>query len=148
MASCNVIANFTMTNNGITLAGQQGLDGANASTDPVVLTVNGQGVQKPFQLATATALKLYDTTFDVPTTFQFLHFVADVAMYLEFITSATAFYVSAAAGVPFILTGASILGQAATTAMSGSAPSVTAIAKIYAQNNSGSTGNGVLTLIN
>jgi hypothetical protein len=145
----NIVSNFQLASLGAFLVGQQGLPGGgSATTDPFLLAVNGKGEVKEFSLATATAQKMWDSSTSVFTTFSYIHFVADQNFYLQFITSATNFILVATAGIPFVMSSQSILAAANTTAMVGTAPSVTAIAKIYIQQNSGSTANGQFSIIN
>lgn len=145
----DIVDNFEMANLGFDLTGQQGVPGGGlAQTDPFVYSVNGQGQTTPYSLATATALKIWDSAINVPASFQFLFFVADQNTYLQFITAAVNFTVLAIAGIPFKLSSMNILAAANTTPMAGSAPAVAAIAKIYIQQNSGSTSNGQFTVIN
>ena len=142
MVNLNIINNFELNNLGINIAGQQGIPGGgSAPTDPFLLSVNGQSQMTPGTLATATAQKIWDAAINVPATFAYFFFVADQNCYLQFITSATNFIVLTVAGVPFVLSSQSMLAAAATTAMTGTTPTVTSIAKIYAQQNSGVTSN-------
>ncbi len=145
----NIVSNFSLiTNPGSILSGQQGTVDTTGPNDAFVLAVNGQGQSTPFQLASATAQKIWDSTINVPATFQFVHIVCDQALYIQFITSATNFIVQQTAGIPFVMTVASLLAAANTTPLAGSAPSITAIAKIYIQQNSGVAANGQFTIIN
>ena len=149
----DVLCNFSMTIRGVTVTGRQGIDGETTDTDPVIITVDGDANQVPFTLATATALTVWDDDDDKPADFDFLFFVADKDMFIQIICSATSFTVPVLAGVPFILAPktdaltAKALGAASTTAMSGSAPSVTEIDSVVIQNNSGDEAHGVFFVV-
>ena len=144
------VSNFIMTANGISLAGQQGLDGAGAQTDPFSLSVNGQGHQTPFSIPTAAVQKVWDSAIYVPSTFAFLFLVADQDLYLQVIGQASNFIVRVVAGMPFVLSNQNILAAANTTAMTTTPPGVGLITKVYLGNTSdlsGLTANGNFTVI-
>ncbi len=144
----SVLCNFSLTVRGVPLSGRQGTDSDALDTDAFVISVDGDCSQVPFTLLTATALTIWDDDDDKPADFDFFFFVATQNMFVQVIASATSFTVPVLAGVPFILAPktdaltAKCLGAASTTAMSGSAPSVTEIDSIVIQNNSGNTAYG------
>lgn len=138
----NVINNFTLTNLNFTDQGCQGVPGdGTIATTAYAISINGYVKRMSLSLATATALKIWDSSVDSPTTFSYLWFNADQNCYLQFITSATNFICQTVKGVPFTLSAQTILCAANTTPISGSAPSTTVIAKIYVQQNSGNSAN-------
>ena len=144
----DILCNFTLTVRGKTISFWQGTSVDDLVTTPFTVSVDGPSHATPFTLATATARTLWDDDDDFPADFDFLFYVADQNTFLQVIASATSFTVPVLAGVPFILAPktdsltAKCLGAATTTAMSGTAPSVTEIDSVVCQNNSGETTNG------
>lgn len=149
----DISAFFEMTVRGKTISIFQGTSDTGTSGTPFTISVDGNVHDGHFTLATATALTIWDDDDDSPTDFDILFFVATQNMFLQVINSATSWTVPILAGVPFILAPktdaltAKSLGAASTTAMSGSAPSVTEIDSIVIQNNSGTTAYGSYALI-
>jgi hypothetical protein len=149
----DVICNFEVTIRGVPLSIWQGTDSDAAATDPMAISVDGDAKVTPFTLATGTALTVWDDDADKPADFDFFYFKADQNMFIQIIASATSFTIPVLAGIPFILAPktdgatAKALGAASTTAMSGSAPSVTEIDSIVIQNNSGNTAYGFTAVI-
>lgn len=148
MATLNVIHNIEITTdeNGVTFSAKQG-SAADASTEPFELTVSGYVHQRSGVLATATARTVWDGSVDEPDDMTYLFFWADVDMYIQIIATATNFVVPVEAKTPFCLSANTALAAANTTAISGSAPSVTAIGKVVIQNNSGGNGNYVFAVV-
>lgn len=150
-ATLNIINTFTLKKNGITLSGKQG-NTTDAATDEYSVgdqvTINGQSHHRGFSLATAAAQTIYDTADDFPTTFNYLHIWSDQALYIQIISAATNVILKTLAKVPFVLSVGSLLAAANTTAISGTEPTLAAVAKIVIQNNSGSTATGVFFLTN
>lgn len=144
----DVTCAFSMTIRGKVYEMWQGTDSDGTAGDPFAVTVDGDSLALPFTLATATALTVWDDDVNKPADFDFFFFVATQNMFVQIIASATSFTVPVLAGVPFILAPktdaltAKVLGAASTTAMSGSAPSVTEVDSIVIQNNSGNTAYG------
>lgn len=98
-------------------------------------------------LATATALKIYDSSVFKPATFNYAWIWVDQQpSALQFITSATNFSVNMLPGVPFTLSLNTILAAANTTPIGSSAPSTTAVATIYIGNYSGNPMNWQIAL--
>ena len=147
--SLSIINNAVLTNlDGSVVSVYQGTDPTLGIEDAFAFPgINGPGFLMPFQVATATAQKLYDSAVNIPAAFQYGFIkVNQPNCYLQIITAATNFEVGLTAGVPFIIT-PSMLAAAATTAIS-AAPTLAAVAKIYIYNNSGNLVNGLLFLVN
>lgn len=149
----SILDNFELTDvDGGTIAGKQGEAGDSAST-PFEWSLSGSpfsaspavaGAVKPLigTLATATILKVYDSSIDVPATWDFLWFKSDQDCYIQLITAATEVRIKVSAGVPFKLSKQSIIASAGTSAITGgSEPAVAVIAKVYIGNYSGNTMN-------
>lgn len=98
-------------------------------------------------LATATALKIYDSSVMKPATFNYVWIWADQACYVQTIATATNCVYQMLPTVPQTFSLNTCLGAANTTPISTSAPSTTAIATIYLGNYSGSTMNWIIALI-
>lgn len=151
MATLEIVNSLILTAQGIETAAKQGAiaDSINEAFSITAVTITGNKIPRGFTLATATVAKLFDSAFDTPSTFDYAHFWADVDMYLQIITAATEFRIKVLAKVPFNIPGyGSMIASAGTTAITGGAePAVAAIAKIYAGNYSGGSGNGILTII-
>lgn len=149
----DILCNFTVTVRGKTISFWQGTSADDLVTTPFTVSVDGPAHGGPFTLATATARTVWDDDDDAPTDFDFMFFVADQNMFIQIIASATHVVFPVLAGVPFILAPktdgltAKMLGAASTTALSGSAPSVTEIDSIVIQNNSGETANGFFFVV-
>lgn len=150
-AILDIINNFELVNQGITLDGKQG-----AITDLMAtpyrlsngITVNGDTHRAAKSLATGTVVLVYDSSVSPLTTFVYGHFWADVAMYLQIITSATEYSEKIEAKSPKTFPGKMIASGGTTPITGGAEPAVVAIAKIYVGNYTGSVGNYILTLVN
>lgn len=146
MPTLKLVCNFTLTSQGTTITGKQGAAADGFST-PFDLTVSGTVHGGPGSLDTATARTVWDDDDDAPVGFDYAFYKADQDTYIQFIASATNFIVPVEANVPFIMSAATLLAAVSTTAMSGSAPSVTEIDSIVIQNNSGTTTNYVFWVV-
>lgn len=145
----NITSYFEISIRGRTISMfQNAVDATSEASNPFVLSVDGVVHSGDWSLDTATARTIWDDDDDSPTDFDFFFFVATQNMFVQVIMSATHFIVPVLAKVPFILAPktdaltAKALGAASTTAISGSAPSVTEIDSIVIQNNSGYTAYG------
>jgi len=98
-------------------------------------------------LATATALKIYDSSVHKPATFNYVWIWADQACYVQTIATATNCVYQMLPTVPQTFSLNTCLGAANTTPISTSAPSTTAIATIYLGNYSGTTMNWSIAVI-
>lgn len=152
-AILNIINNFSLlAANGQTFQGAQGpianlpstpINLANVSLTGIFGSPSFQGVvfEAASTLATATALKVWDTAVMKPATWNYFFIWADQPLYVQFITSATNFIAQILPAVPFVMSVDGVLAAANTTPMSGSAPTLVAVSTVYIQNNSGTTAN-------
>ena len=151
-ANLDLINNLEITVRGKTISVWQGTADDSLPADVMRLSVDGNTNYQPFTIGTGVARELWNSSEDKPADFDFMFFVADQNMFLQVICTATNFIVPVLAGVPFVLAPktdaltAKALAAANTTAISGTAPTVTAIAKIVVQNNSGETATGFFFL--
>lgn len=147
--SLDLVNNFTVSVNGFTQVGNQGMS-QNDFSDPYRVTVTGECHVTGGQLATATVRSVYETAGDYPTSWAYLWLVADQICYVQLIGSGTNAILKLAAYQPFVLPGYNkILAAADTTAIAGnSEPSVTTIANVYLGNYSGTTLNYQFAVIN
>jgi hypothetical protein len=148
MATLNIINNFDMTAQGVTVSGKQGAV-ADSSADPLAVTVSGLDKSMTGQLATATVATLFDSSVDLPATFAYLFFWADQITYLQIVGSGSNVIHKVAATQPFVLPGYNKILAAASTSLitGGSEPVVTTIAKVAAGNYTGVTANYVFRVI-
>ena len=145
MATFKVVNHIEMaTSTGRTITAKQGSTGDDRDT-PFDVTVSGTTHQRDNTLATATAVTIYDSTADLPATFDHGFFWSDQACQIQLVTSATNVTTDVIAKVPYVFTG-KILGAADTTNISAAA-TTTAIDEITLWNGSGSTMNYTLTLV-
>ena len=141
-----ILCNFSLLTQGRTVKGKQG-EADSAFLTPYELSVDGKFHEVITTLATATAMTAWDDDSHFPADFDFLFFWADQDTYLQLIASATNVVLTMKAYIPFIASYDTLLAAASTTAISGSAPSVTDIDSVVIQNNSGSTANVHLCLV-
>lgn len=148
-ATLSIIDNFSLdAGNGLIKTAKQG-NAADPPTTSWDVTVDGPNMFKEGSLATATVQKVYDSTIDSPSVFDYAHYWADQDSYIQFITAATNFIVKVAAKSPFNLSGfGKLLAAANTSAITGGAePSVAAITAIYIGNYSGNTMNWTIAVV-
>lgn len=143
----DILSNFSMTVLGKEVVGQQG-DGTDGFDDVFTVSVNGERHIMDAVLATATAVKVWDNDTHKPTAFQFLFIVADQAVTIQVVGSATNFSIKQTAGVPFVMTLDNILAAANTTDISGTEPTWEDIDHVVIQNNSGNDMNYFVAVIN
>jgi len=142
MPTLNVKCSFSLTVRGKTFEAWQGTDSANDADDVFAITVDGKAENKPGQLATGSAVNLWDEDSDQPTTFDYLFLVSDQDLDLQVIGSATHYVTRVKAGVPFVLAYDTVLGVANTTEITaGATPSYESIDSVRISNRSGSTAN-------
>ena len=154
MATLSILNSFSMPSQGVTVTGKQGA-AADATSTPFDLTgstvpvIAGTSHRRTGVIATATVATIYDSSNDLPATFDYAHLWADTKLYVELITSATSVVIPVAAYVPFVIPGfGTMVGSAGTTAITGGTePTCTAIAKIIIGNYSSGNSNYTLTLI-
>lgn len=145
-AVLNVINSFTVTINGQTFSGSQGVAGA-APTDPLQITLLGECVYQANQLATADADIAWQSADDEPAVISYLFFWCDQPMFLQLLTAGGQFVVLVPAFTPMILPAGSILVNASTAALDGTAtPTVVPLTKAVVCNRSGNTGNYLLAV--
>jgi hypothetical protein len=149
MATLEIVTNAVLDAQGLETVCKQGAiaDSLSTAYSITAVTITGNKHQRGNALATSTIVKVYDSSTDTPATFDYLHFWADVDMYIQLITAGTEVRFKVLAKVPFIIPGyGSLIATAGTTAMAAE-PVVAAIAKIYVANYSGGSGNYVLTIV-
>jgi hypothetical protein len=101
----------------------------------------GNGLFKSGTLATASVQKVFDSSADIPATWNYFMAWSDQPLYIQFITSATNVILQILPTVPFAMSVDGLLAAAATTAITSSQPTLVAIAKIYLGNYTGITAN-------
>lgn len=157
-ASLNIIDSFSaVAAMGQSIVGNQGVAGNPASTPINYSAISLTGVfgSPTFMgtsygeygtLATATALKIYDSSVMKPATWNFFWLWSDQPLYVQFIGSATNFVTQILPSVPFKMIVDGLLAAANTTPITGgSTPTLTAIATVYIANYSGTTANWQVT---
>ena len=145
MATLKVINNISLaTSTGATVTAKQG-SSSDASTTAFDVTVTGTTHARDGSLATATAATIYDSTADLPATFDHGYFWSDQACQIQLVTSATNVTTDVIAKVPYVFTG-KILGAADDDNISAAA-TTTAIDEITLWNGSGSTMNYRLVIV-
>jgi hypothetical protein len=138
-----------MDSQGQLVTGKHGAATASRFT-PFEMTVTGTSHQRTGSLATDAGgsegyATIYDSTTDLPATFDHGYFWADQACQIQLVTAATNVVMEVDAKVPFSFAG-TLLAAASTTNMTDVA-SLAAIDEITIGNESGSTMNYRLTLI-
>ncbi len=155
-----IVNSFALTTpSGLTVTGKQG-SADDAITDEfdlaTTMTITGTAHYVPGQLATATAVTVYDDDDDKPVDFNYLYFWADQDMYIQIIGSTGNAQFKIAAKCPFVLahpgtvaaTQCGIVAVANTTPITGGAePTLTDIDSIVLGNYSGTTANYIFAVI-
>lgn len=141
MATLNIWNHLSLVDDdGIEITARHGAEGPPQT--PHAITVTGHHEQKQGTLATASVRTLYSSSADFPTTFAYLHYVADQITYLQLVAADLAGVVHrVAANQPIVLPGYStFLAGAAQAAITGGAePTLSAVTTILIGNYSGST---------
>lgn len=150
-STLKIINNFVLDSQGLQKIGKQGAI-ADLTTDQFSITdvtIAGTCHYRTGLLATATIATLYDSSNDLPATFDYLFFWADVTMYLQLIGSATHAVTKVLAKTPITLSGYGlVLGAANTTPITGGTePTCTAVSKAVIGNYTGGSGNYVFAVI-
>lgn len=147
MSTLNVKSSFELSVNGRTITGKQGAAVDDADT-AFGITVDGKTYPADNSIADDAVRTLWDEDSNFPQDFDFLFFWADQDVDLQLIGSSGNVTIKVRAKVPFVLGYDDILPAANTTLLSaGVAPTYESIDSVVLANNSGSTANYFMCLV-
>jgi len=145
MATLNVWNYFSVAANGVEVTGKHG-----AATDspqtPLGVSVTGLPIQFAGQLA-AMATDSIDLSLLPNDGFDYLHFSADVVMWLQLYNGVRSSAFKVAAETPFVLPFNSMRFDSGYTPLTGTEPIGVALSVINVGNYTAGTGKYVLTLV-
>lgn len=147
MATLNIVNNFEMTSQGISVTGKQG-DADDGFSTAKTVSVTGTHHTVAGVLATAAVVTVFDDDDDVPADWDYLYLWADQDVYIQIIGSGTNVVLKVEAEVPFVLSFDSMLAAADTTKITGGTePTLTDIDAIVIGNYSGNSANFLFSVI-